>query len=63
MTALTLVACDRRHSKSHAIHAPVTFFSGGFVAKSYPACVALDITPDNGRRHRVNISLGAGGCP
>jgi hypothetical protein len=63
VSAVTFNACDHAHSKSHARTRPVTFFSGGFVAASYPACVPLDITPDKGRRHRVNISLGAGGCP
>jgi hypothetical protein len=59
------IACDAAHSKSHAGGRPVTFWSGGFLASHYPACVPIDVRIDRQRRVRhLMLSLGAGrDCP
>ena len=58
---VTFVACDRAHSLSTAAGRPVTFWSGGFLATHYPACVPLDIRVDRERKVRhLTVSLGAG---
>jgi hypothetical protein len=58
---VTFIACDAAHAKSHAGGQPVTFWSGGFLATHYPACVPLEIRVDRQRRVRhLTLSLGAG---
>jgi hypothetical protein len=55
------IACDAAHSKSRAGGRPVTFWSGGFLATHYPACVPVDIRVDHQRRVRhLVLSLGTG---
>jgi hypothetical protein len=62
-SAVTFVACDRRRSDSNAGGRRVTFWAGGFVARSIPACLPLDVRVDHERApRRIVISLAAGRC-
>jgi hypothetical protein len=62
--SVTFVACTHRRSRSRAGGREVTFWSGGFVQPTAPACIPVDVYVDHSRTaRRVVISLAAGTCP